>query len=138
MIAVKHAECPHCHRSFMNEANPIKGKPCIAIHGKLPDDAGGKEGAVRLSSHYGDFTVELAMVIPDKTIVKFTCPFCAWDLTSSRICEVCDAPMVALQMGRGGILQFCSRRGCRKHLIEFEDPEADLKAFYEEYSPYMG
>jgi hypothetical protein len=45
--------------------------------------------------------------------------------------------MSALQMGKGGMIQFCSRRGCKKHLLEFDDPEADLKAFYDENLPYM-
>ena len=55
----------------------------------------------------------------------------------TRLCEICKAPMVSFGFKEGGIIQICSRRGCKKHLIEFEDPEVELRAFYEKYSVFF-
>ncbi len=127
--------CPYCQKSLMNKHHRLKDIPSIELIGKLSPDAGSTEGIIRLSAFYGDYQIETGLVIPADTIVEFKCPFCHRELTSSRECESCRAPMVALEFPRGGKVQFCSRRGCKKHLIEFEDPEEELRAFYEQYSP---
>jgi len=129
--------CPYCQKSLMDEDRPIKEIPSISLLGKLPAELGGTEGTIRLSAYYGDYQVETSLVIPGQTIVQFRCPSCKRELDGSRLCDACRAPMIALEFPRGGRLQFCSRRGCKKHLIEFENPEADLDAFYREYLPYM-
>ena len=129
--------CPYCHKSLMDDEHRIKDSPSVTLLGKMPPEQGSAEGLIRLSAFYGDFSVDSAVAIPKDTIVAFHCPYCRHHLTSTRICDICSAPMVALEFKRGGRVQFCSRRGCKKHLIEFEDPEAELLAFYREYSPYM-
>ena len=137
MLKVKSVECPHCHRSFLDHEHLIKNEPSVALHGRFPTEKDGRDVIIRLSSLYGDYELFISTNIEDGVIVEFSCPFCQYILSGSRTCQVCKAPMSALQMGKGGMLQFCSRRGCRKHLLEFDDPEADLKAFYEEHLPYM-
>ncbi|MBM3329577.1 MAG: hypothetical protein FJY67_08940 [Calditrichaeota bacterium] len=129
--------CPYCSKSLMNGEHPIKEAPSIALWGRLPSSEGGAEGLIRLSAFYGDYQIETTLVIPADVVVEFICPFCRHLLASTRGCEACRAPMVALQFPRGGRVQFCSRRGCRKHLIEFDDTEEQLRAFYREYSPFI-
>ncbi len=126
--------CPFCQKSLMNKHHRIKDVPSVELVGKLPAEAGATEGTIRLSAFYGDYQVETNLVIPPNTIVNFKCPYCHKDLTSSRLCDACMSPMVALEFPRGGKVQFCSKRGCKKHLIEFEDPEEELRAFYEDNS----
>lgn len=128
--------CPFCQRSLMDAEHPINGAPSVALVGRLTGNAGSSEGIVRLSAYYGDYTVETALVIPTDMVVDFFCPYCRNHLNSSRICELCRAPMTALMLNNGGKIQFCSRRGCEKHFVEFEDPEAAIRAFNQEYSPY--
>jgi hypothetical protein len=128
--------CPYCQKSLMDEEHLIKDQPSIKLHGKLPPEGGSIEGIIRLSAYYGDYQVETTLVIPNESIVQFSCPFCRKHLTSTRICEACNASMVALQFPRGGKVQFCARRGCKKHLIEFEDPEEAIMEFNRNFSPY--
>jgi len=137
MLKVKSVECPHCNRSFLDSEHLIKNEPSVALHGKIPTEQGEKDVIIRLSSIYGDYELLLSTPIEDGVIVEFSCPFCQTVLSGGRTCSVCEAPMSALQLGKGGMIQYCSRRGCQKHLLEFDDPEADLKAFYEEHLPYM-
>ena len=137
MLKVKSVECPSCHRSFLDNEQLIKNEPTIALHGRIPTEDGGEDVIIRLSSLYGEYEIIVSGAIENGAIVEFSCPFCQYILSGDRTCRVCEAPMSALQMGKGGMLQFCSRRGCKKHLLEFDDPEADLKAFYEEHLPYM-
>jgi len=127
--------CPYCQKSLMNKQNRIKDVPSIELIGMLAQSVAIPAATIRLSAFYGDYQIETSLVIPPDTIVEFACPFCHKVLTSSRACDACRAPMVALEFPRGGKVQFCSRRGCKKHLIEFEDPEEELRAFYLEYSP---
>lgn len=131
------ANCPHCQRSLMDQEHKIGGESSIALHGKLPPEAGSSEGIIHLSSIYGDFQIETSLVIPVGTVVEFSCPYCKTNLHGSRSCEECAGQMVALQLSRGGSILFCSQRGCKKHLLEFEDPEVELTAFYQEFMPYM-
>jgi len=137
MLKVKSVACPHCHRSFLDHEHLIKNEPTIKLHGKIKNRDDGEDIIIRLSSLYGEYELLLSSEIEDGAIVEFSCSFCNYILSGNRICRVCEAPMSALQMGTGGMLQFCSRRGCKKHLLEFDDPEADLKAFYDEHLPFM-
>lgn len=127
-------ECPFCQKSLMDDEHHIKEHPSIEFLGTLPAEAGGGEDLIRLSAYYGDYQVETSLVIPPGVVVEFRCPFCKSLLTSTRLCELCTAPMVAAAFPRGGRIQFCSRRGCKKHLIEFDDLEEELRAFYEDNS----
>ncbi|MCF7811592.1 hypothetical protein K9N50_11455 [bacterium] len=154
-------ECPHCQFSFMDEKNPIKGIPSISIQYQLPDEAGGKKGIVNLSSYFGDYLNITPFKIPEGIVGDFSCPSCGKSINSIQKCELCGAPMVDLQLERGGMLefcleafkrkfkkkpsesafkglvQFCSRKGCKKHLIEFNNQTTDLREFYKAYSMFL-
>lgn len=126
-------ECPHCGKSLMDSENKIDGYPSIKVTIVFEN----KCGWLRLSSLYGSANIESEYSIPDNILTRFFCPTCGTELTGHRECDICNAPMVPFKFLEGGILEVCSRRGCKKHLAEFENLEADLKAFYDAYSQFM-
>lgn len=132
MIHVR-LECPHCRKSLMDSTHKIDGYPSI----KVTIVFNHKCGWLRLSSLYGSTNIESEFSIPENTLTRFFCPKCGTELTSNRVCDLCQAPMVPFKFTEGGILEVCSRRGCKKHLAEFENLEAELKAFYDAYSQFM-
>ena len=122
-------KCPLCGRSLMDEAHKLDNEPAISLRFHLE----GKEGWIRLSSVYGSFLVESEFPIPNGGLVEFLCPGCQQQLKSTVSCEVCLAPMVPLSLEEGGRLFICTRRGCRKHFLEFEDAVVALSRFYDRY-----
>ncbi|MBI4678232.1 MAG: hypothetical protein HY748_11675 [Elusimicrobia bacterium] len=132
MIQV-HVQCPVCGKSLMDEEHKVDNCPSIAVEISY----GKKRGPLRLSSLYGSYNIDIKVPCPVGKISRFFCPHCKCDLKASRMCEVCKAPMVAFSFKEGGTIQICSRRGCKKHLIEFEDPELEVRTFYERYSVFF-
>jgi hypothetical protein len=41
------------------------------------------------------------------------------------VCADCGAPMVPMIVRGGGVVQLCSRRGCKGHILDFEGTAAD-------------
>ena len=126
-------ECPYCGKSLMDSEHKIEGYPSIKV--TIVTDK--KCGWLRLSSLYGSSEIESEHEIPENTLTRFFCPNCGTELSAKRTCDICSAPMVPFKFSEGGILEVCSRRGCKKHLAEFENLEADLKAFYDAYSQFL-
>jgi methionyl-tRNA synthetase len=91
-----------------------------------------------LSSVYGSYKVETEIDVPKSKIAGFRCPHCDADLKSTRKCDICNAQMVAFDLKEGGQVQICSRRGCKKHIVEFENPKTELEAFYKSYIKAYG
>lgn len=131
MIQVS-VKCPHCGTGLMDPDHTIDHKDSIRVRFRF----NGKTGFLWLSSLYGSYHIDSEQAIPPETITQFFCPHCDNELKSTRLCETCDAPMVAMEFTEGGMVQICSRRGCRKHFIEFEDLESELRAFYNRYTPF--
>jgi methionyl-tRNA synthetase len=104
---------------------------------KLNIQWGGEKGRLRLSSLYGSYNIDSELPVLVGDVAKFFCPHCNANLAGSRNCEECSAPMVPLKFAEGSTVQICSRRGCKKHLIEFEELETALRAFYDKYSPFF-
>jgi hypothetical protein len=125
MIQVN-VSCPACGESLMDRDRLVGGFP--AIHTRAVVD--GREMDLRLSSGLGDYTIECEADIPDGLEVTLLCPGCGASLTGTRTCELCSAAMAHLRMREGGGIQICCRRGCRKHVIEFEHPETEVSEFY--------
>jgi methionyl-tRNA synthetase len=132
MIQVN-VKCPHCGKSLMDDQIKIDDHPSV----KLNIQWGGERGRLRLSSLYGSYNIDSQLPVPEGEVAKFFCPQCNAELTSSRTCEQCNAAMVSMKFVEGGAVEICSRRGCRKHLIEFEDLQSELRAFYEKYSLFF-
>ena len=56
--------------------------------------------------------------IPDDEIVNMFCPHCHAELIGGGHCADCGAPMVPMIIRGGGVVQICSRRGCRGHMLD--------------------
>jgi NADH-quinone oxidoreductase subunit E len=107
--------CPRCNHSLMDKNNYIDGYPSIRVTVSFNL----KHGWLRLSCLYGSFSVDHEYEIPVDEIVNFFCPHCHAELRSSSSCMECGAPMVPLLVrGGGGMVQICSRRGCRGHMLD--------------------
>lgn len=123
-------KCPKCGKSLMNPARRLDAKPSVMI----TISYAGKNAPLYLSSLYGSYAVETSVSVPLGKIAGFRCPHCKTDLKSTRKCDRCGGQMVAFDLKQGGQVQICSRRGCKKHVLEFQDPESELQAFYKSYS----
>ena len=113
----------------MDPKKKMDNKPAIIVHLTYA----GKNSPLYLSSLYGSYKVETDLSVPDGKIAGFRCPHCKADLKSTRKCDVCGAQMVAFDLKEGGQIQICSRRGCKKHILEFQNPDNELNAFYKSY-----
>jgi NADH:ubiquinone oxidoreductase subunit E len=108
--------CPRCNHSLMDPTYLIDGYHSI----KVTVSFGNKHGWLRLSSLYGSYSVDYEYPIPEETIVNFFCPHCHTELSSSSVCPICAATMVPMIVRDGGVLQICSRRGCKGHMLDFD------------------
>jgi len=106
--------CPRCNHSLMDTDLVIDGHP--SIHLSVCFDH--KHGWVRLSSLYGSFKIASDRDIPAETVVSFFCPHCHEQLIGGHPCPVCEAPMAAMMVCGGGIVQICSRRKCEHHMLD--------------------
>jgi NADH:ubiquinone oxidoreductase subunit E len=106
--------CARCNHSLMDPRRPIDGRPSIRITVSF----GHRHGWLALSSLYGSFSVASEYEIPRDTIVHMFCPHCHAELIGGATCGECDAPMVPMIVRGGGIVQICSRRGCRGHILD--------------------
>jgi len=106
--------CPHCNRSLMDETFAIDGYPSIKVSVSFDHE----DGWLRLSCLYGSQNFSTELDIPGDAVVKFSCPHCLVQLLSASYCSTCEAPMVPMLVSGGGIVQICSRRGCRNHMLD--------------------
>lgn len=126
-------KCPHCGTPFMDEEHPIDNLPSI----KLSIKHNGQKGFIRLSSIYGSYNIDTDIEVKENEVAEFSCPHCAKILTSQELCSVCGAPLVDFNLAEGGMVSICSRAGCKKHNVEFEDLSTALAHFYEDFA-YRG
>ena len=108
--------CPRCNHSLMDSDHPIDGQPSI----RLTASFGRHHCWIRLSSLYGSYHIESKFEIPDDTVVHCFCPHCHADLITGWNCAVCGAPMIPMLIHGGGMIQVCSRRGCREHMLDVD------------------
>lgn len=108
--------CPRCNHSLMDPHHLVDGHPAI----RVTIAYGQEHGWLLLSSLYGSYTVESGGEIPVDTVVNLFCPHCHTELTGASNCAVCDAPMVPMIVRGGGMVQICSRRGCKSHMLDLE------------------
>ncbi|MEW5759814.1 MAG: hypothetical protein AB1779_03495 [Candidatus Thermoplasmatota archaeon] len=128
MIEVS-VRCPYCKKTLMDEEKKIDDRPSVRVMIQVGD----KTGILHLSSLYGSYNIWCEFDIPMGAIATFLCPHCMANLKSTMVCERCDAPMVFFEFHGAGIIKICARRGCKKHLIAFDDIEKEIIAFYEEF-----
>ena len=108
--------CSRCNHSLMDPDHLIDGSPSIRVTVSFER----KHGWLRLSALYGSFTVESEYGIRMDTVVDFFCPHCHAALKSASQCPLCRAPMVSMIVRAGGIVQICSRRGCKGHMLDLD------------------
>jgi NADH-quinone oxidoreductase subunit E len=106
--------CSRCNHSLMDPEHEIDEHPSV----RMTITFGGKHGWVRLSSLYGSHAVESEYKIPMDSVVNIFCPHCHAELVGASRCPVCNAPMVPMLVGGGGMMQICTRRGCKEHRLD--------------------
>ena len=126
-------DCPHCKRSLLDKEETKDDCPVVRVTIRYKQ----KKGELLLSSLYGSYNHTQSFSIPSGETVSFFCPWCNSSLMSTTRCTRCNAQMVSLAIAEGGGIQICSRQGCKKHILEFEDLETESKAFYNVYSTFF-
>jgi len=106
--------CPHCNRSLKDETFTIDGHPSIRVI--ISSDH--KQGWLRLSCLYGSYNSVSEFDVPTDSEVAFRCPHCGVGFSSTSDCPMCGAPMVPMPVEGGGLVQICSRRGCKHHMLD--------------------
>ncbi|MEW6367169.1 MAG: NAD(P)H-dependent oxidoreductase subunit E [Acidobacteriota bacterium] len=106
--------CGRCGHTLMDPAHLVDGLPGVRVTVSFRD----RRGWVLLSCLYGSYSVETEYEIPAGEAANFFCPHCNAELAGAPPCVECDAPMVPMIIRGGGIVQFCSRRGCRNHMLD--------------------
>ena len=106
--------CSRCNHSLMDLNHLIDGYPSVQVTVSFGD----KHGRLGLSCLYGSYAFESEYEIPIETVVHFFCPHCHAELIGSWNCVECGAPMVPMIVRQGGMVQICSRRGCRGHMLD--------------------
>jgi len=106
--------CPRCNHSLMDRERYIDGYPSIRVTASFHL----KHGWLRLSCLYGSFSVDYEYEVPKDTVVNFFCPHCHAELAGASRCFTCGAPMVPMLVRGGGLVQICSRRGCKGHMLD--------------------
>ena len=122
-------KCPKCGKELGDETKLIDKVPAV----KLMARTGQEEGCVWLSALYGSYSKESSLSPRDGEISVFSCPHCGGDLTSEENCNICQAPLVDFHLFEGGKVSICSRVGCTKHSIEFEDLNTAIIHFFNEF-----
>ena len=115
-VYLLNVSCSRCNRSLMDPDHPIDGSPSVRVTVSFER----KHGWLRLSSLYGSFAVESEYPVRTDEIVDFFCPYCHAELKGASTCPLCNAPMVSMIVRAGGIVQICSRRGCKGHMLDLE------------------
>ena len=123
-------KCPYCKQSLMDTEKTVDDLPSVKVTIQHHD----KRGFLYLSSIYGSYNIISEIHVPLGEIVLFSCPHCQSSLLTNDLCEKCHVPMTVFELEQGGKVQICSKRGCKKHLIEFSNLSQEISAFYDAYS----
>jgi predicted RNA-binding Zn-ribbon protein involved in translation (DUF1610 family) len=113
----------------MDHEHNLKDFPSI----KLNIEIGEKRGVIWLCSIYGCYNHECDIEIPANEIARFYCPQCNKQIIATELCDDCSAPMIPMLLDMGGRVSICSRNGCKKHHVAFEDVADAINKFYREY-----
>jgi hypothetical protein len=132
MIQVR-VKCPYCKKSLMDQEHLVDDLPSVSAVIQHAN----KRGNLYLSSLYGSYNLACDMELQKNEVYVFFCPHCNSVLFTKAFCDNCGAPMVAFEFLGGTRLLICSRRGCTKHLIEFEDLDKQISVFYAAYPLFV-
>jgi DNA-directed RNA polymerase subunit RPC12/RpoP len=129
IISLK-VKCPLCSASLMDREQKVDNEPGI----KLEIAIGDKKGHIWLSSIYESYNYISDLEIPSGAVALFSCPVCHGQITSKDKCDACDAPLIPFHLEEGGKVTICSRAGCKKHAVAFDDLSTALNYFYDKYT----
>ncbi len=129
LISLK-VRCPKCNKSLMDYTQYLNAKPSIKLHISFRD----QKGVINLCSTYGCYDKISSIDLVDNEIAVLSCPFCKNELASTILCDTCKAPTADFNLEKGGKVHVCSRIGCKKHFVTFEDIYDTLNNFYNEYN----
>jgi hypothetical protein len=123
-IRVK-ANCPNCNSSLMEPGVQVDALDSILFLAKV----GNSRGNLYLSQIYGSYN-KIFKQVEDITgsIVECSCPRCSTPFPVVGTCE-CKAPIIALDLKDGGNIKVCTRNGCKKHSLEFENSDDAFSLF---------
>jgi len=108
--------CPYCNHSLMDDSVQLEGRRAI----RLMTSAGDKPGWLWLSSLYGSAERRGEQEVAPDTVLSVFCPHCQAELSGASQCRTCRAPLVPMLLRAGGIVQFCSRRGCPGRQLDLD------------------
>ena len=127
-------KCPECDKSLMNSQFIIDDLPSIDLKAKIQD----KTGHLYLSQIYGSYNKEFVGIENiDGALVEISCPNCNRPFPEHGVCD-CQAPIVGFNMKIGGTIKVCTRNGCKKHSLEFEDVDSAFALFQSQDSSGLG
>lgn len=127
-LRIQHACCPNGH-SLMDENQLISGYPSVSVLAKYQDQI----GQLHLDPVYGSFKNVSHIVVPDGECVDFLCPTCKVSLRDGNtLCSVCSAPMFAMILPKGGIVEGCLRNGCQFHNLKLVNSDELIRRLYED------
>ena len=106
--------CAMCNHSLMDNNHFLDGFPSVRVTVSF----GQKHGWFELSSLYGSYNTNSKYEIPPNTIVNIFCKHCNAELIGGSVCGECGAPMIPMIVRGGGMVQICSRKGCRGHMLD--------------------
>jgi len=106
--------CPRCNHSLMDYDYLIDGRPSVRVTVSFGDT----HSWLRLSSLYGSYNIAAEHDVPHEAVVNFFCPHCHAELRGATACPECGAPMVPMLVRGGVVVQICSRRGCKGHILD--------------------
>jgi len=121
--------CPHCEKSLMDTQTLVDNMPGVKLEIAFDD----QQGIIHLSPIYGSYNYTANLKIPLGKEVTFSCPHCKEPIVSDQKCSECSAKMVPLKIKDNGLVRICSRAGCKKHNVEFEELSHALEHFYSTY-----
>jgi NADH-quinone oxidoreductase subunit E len=113
--------CARCNHSLMDPRQAIDKHPSIRVTVSF----GSKHGWLAISSLYGSYNTASEHEIPPDTIVNLFCPHCHAEMIGAGKCSECGAPMVPMIVRGGGMVQICTRRGCKGHILDLGGTSID-------------
>jgi hypothetical protein len=126
-IRIQHANCANGH-SLMNAEHKINRYASVTVKAKYKNHV----GLIHLDPIYGSFKNLMEITVPQGEIVELYCPTCDVSLTApNQNCVVCAAPMFALFLPNGGIVEGCQRNGCHHHYLKMADGKDLVKKLSE-------
>ncbi len=123
--------CPNCRKSLMTPERKIDGLDAVRISARVLDTT----GDIFLSQIYGSYRKEFSGVKNvEGSVIEGRCPNCATPFPVHRMCE-CGAPLFSMSLQQGGIINICSRNGCPRHSLEFENANDAFDLFRRQNEP---